>query len=88
MENCCRKVCFCDSELVCRTFAGRYSFVIRSQCGEHLQKGIVLLCVASVENCYKKVLFCDVALVWRTVVGRYSFVIWSQCGKLLQEDIM
>ena len=73
MDNCCRKVLSCDMELVSRTVAsrycffdtepvwrtvdGRYWFVIRSQCGELLQEGIVLCCGASVENCSKKVCF-------------------------------
>ena len=87
MENCCRKVLFCDMDPVWRTVAGRYCFVIRSQCGEQLQEVIVLLCGASVENCCRKVLFCDPELVWRTFSGRYCFVIGSQCLELLQGGI-
>ena len=59
MENFFRKVLFCDSEPVCITVAGRYSFVIKIQCGDLLQGGIALCSGASVENCCRKVLFCD-----------------------------
>ena len=88
MENCCRKVLFCDVEPVWRTDAGRYFFVMRSQCGELLQEGIVLSCRASVKNCCLKVLFWDAEPVWRTVARRYCFVMLSQCGELLQDGIV
>ena len=42
MENCFRKVLFSDAEPVWRTVAGRYCFVMQSQCGQLLQEGIVL----------------------------------------------
>ena len=41
MENCCRKILFCDAEPVWRIVAGRYCFVMRCQCGELLQADIV-----------------------------------------------
>ena len=34
VEKCCRKILFCDMEPVWRIVAGRYFFVMRSQCGE------------------------------------------------------
>ena len=42
MENYGRKVLFGDTETVWRTVAKRYGFVVRSQCEEQLQEGIVL----------------------------------------------
>ena len=50
MENSCRKLLFCDGETVWKTVAGMYSFVVRSQCGELLQEGIVLRFRVSVDN--------------------------------------
>ena len=50
MENCCRKVLFCDVEPVWRTVAGRYCFVMSSQCGELLDEGIVLCNGAIMKN--------------------------------------
>ena len=61
MENCCRKVLFCDMETVWRIVAARYDFVVQNQCGELLQVGI----------------FFDTEPVWRTVSGRYCFVMWT-----------
>ena len=44
MENYCRTVLFSDIEVLWRTVAGRYCFLIGSQYGELLKEGIV--CVA------------------------------------------
>ena len=85
MEKFCRRVLFCDLEPVLRTVAGRYGFVIRGQCQELLQVGIVFdtepvwrtvsgrycfLMRSSVENCVAET-------VWRTAAARYCVVIWS-----------
>ena len=59
MENCFRKVLFCDTDPVWRTVVESYCFVMRSQCGEQLQECIVLLYGASVDKIFRKVLFCD-----------------------------
>ena len=72
MANSCRKVYFCDVELVWRTVAGRYCFVMWRQCGELLQESIVF----------------DAVPVWATLAGRYCFMIHSQCGELLQKVIV
>ena len=50
VENCSKKVLFCDTEPVCITVAGRYWFVIGSQCGELLQEDIVMSMRAILEN--------------------------------------
>ena len=72
METCCKKFLFCDTDPVWRTVAGRYCFVIQSQCLDLLQEGIG----------------CDMEPVWRSVAGRYCFVIQSQCGELWQEAVV
>ena len=48
VENCCRKVLFCDRDPEWRTVAGRYSCVMGSQCG----------------NCCRKVFFSEAEQVW------------------------
>ena len=54
MEDSCRKVLFCDVELVWRMVAEPYCFMICSYCREVLQKGIVLCGGASVEKSCRK----------------------------------
>ena len=66
MANCCRKILFCHMDEMWRTVAGRYCFVIQSQCGDLLQEGIV----------------CDMEPVWRSVARKYCFVIQNECGEL------